>query len=365
MKFVFASYVFTNEFNNPERWLKRINLYTGIQNSLSAGNEVISIEQIDYEGNCVKNGVHHQFIRLSTFERLVPLKLHRYILSQKPDVIVIQGLHFPLQVIQLGILNRGKVKIMAHHHAEKPFMGIKKYIQSIADRFVDAYLFASKATGMDWINKGNLLSPQKIHEVMEVSTFFHPVNKELARIKTEVSGRPVFLWVGRLNENKDPLNVVKAFLRFAAMSPKARLYMIYQTEELLKDIKQLLNASPDGNKVALVGEVLHDELLPWFNSSDFLISGSHYEGSGTAVCEAMACGCIPVVTNINSFRMITDNGRCGLLYEVANENALLNALVQTQALNIEEKQKNCLTYFKSNLSFEAIANRIQEIALGL
>jgi hypothetical protein len=39
--------------------------------------------------------------------------------------------------------------------------------------------------------------------------------------------------------------------------------------------------------------------------------------------------------------------------------------VQTQASNIEEKQKNCLSYFKSNLSFEAIASRIQEIATGL
>ncbi|WP_158992524.1 glycosyltransferase family 4 protein [Mucilaginibacter sp. L196] len=365
MKFVFASYVITKEFDDPERWLKRISLYAGIQSALSVGNEVISIEQINYEGSCFKYGVHYQFLRLSAFERLVPLKLHRYILSHKPDVIVIQGLHFPLQVIQLGLLNRKKVKIIAQHHAERPFIGIKKYSQRLADYFVDAYLFASKPMGMDWISKGNLSSLKKIHEVMEVSTHFHPINKKTAKLKTGVSGDPVFLWVGRLNENKDPLNVVKAFLRFAAVSPEAHLYMIYQTEELLSEIKQLLNASAHGTQIILVGKILHNELLYWFNSADFLLSGSHYEGSGTAICEAMACGCVPIVTDIDSFRMITDNGRCGLLYEVANENALLNVLVQTQASNIEEKQKNCLSYFKSNLSFEAIASRIQEIATGL
>jgi glycosyltransferase involved in cell wall biosynthesis len=96
-----------------------------------------------------------------------------------------------------------------------------------------------------------------------------------------------------------------------------------------------------------------------------MVSGSHYEGSGTAVCEAMACGCVPVITDIDSFRMITDNGNCGLLYEPGNQNALLNALVQTQASNIEDKRKNSFAYFKSNLSFEAIAKRIQEIAAGL
>jgi len=365
MKFVFASYVFTKEFDDPELWLKRISLYAGIQAALSVGNDVISIEQINYEGSCVKDSVQYQFIKLSKFERLMPLKLHRYILSHKPDVIVIQGLHFPLQVIQLGLLKNKKAKIIAQHHAERPFIGIKKYIQRIADYFVDAYLFSSKPMGIDWLNKGNLGSPQKIHEVMEVSTHFHPISKEVANAKTGVYGNPAFLWVGRLNENKDPLNVVKAFLRFAAINPEAHLYMIYQTEELLNEIKQLLNANLHGSKIVLVGKILHDDLLYWFNSADFLLSGSHYEGSGTAVCEAMACGCVPVVTNIDSFRMITDNGKCGLLYEVADENALLNALVQTQASNIEEKQKNCLSYFKSNLSFEAIASRIQEIATGL
>jgi len=120
------------------------------------------------------------------------------------------------------------------------------------------------------------------------------------------------------------------------------LYMIYQTDELLDEIKQLLKASPHGNQIILVGRILHDDLLYWFNSSDFLLSGSHYEGSGTVVCEAMACGCVPIVTDINSFRMITDNGRCGLLYNIGDENDLLDALIKTQTIDLKEKQKNGL-----------------------
>jgi glycosyltransferase involved in cell wall biosynthesis len=365
MKFVFASYVVTKEFNDPELWLKRIDAYAGIHRALSVNNEVVSIEQIDYEGSCLKNGVLYEFVKLRTFERLVPLKLHRYILSHQPDIIVLHGLHFPLQVIQLGILNRKKIKIIAQHHAEQPFTGFKKYIQRIAGYFVDAYLFASKPMGLCWVNNGNLASPQKIHEVMEVSSHFQPVSKEIARAKTGVNANLAFLWVGRLNENKDPLNVVKAFLRFADISSEARLYMIYQTNELLDEIKLLLNTNPHGDKIILVGRTKRDDLLYWFNSADFLLSGSHYEGSGTVVCEAMACGCIPVVTDIDSFRMITDNGRCGLLYNVGDENDLFATLIRTLKIDLKEKQKNCLDYFKSNLSFEAIASRIQEIAAGL
>jgi glycosyltransferase involved in cell wall biosynthesis len=365
MKFVFASYVYTKEFNDPESWLKRINAYTGIQRSLSINNEVISIEQINHEGNYVKNGVHYEFIKLSAFGRLLPVKLHRYIRSQNPDVIIIQGLHFPLQVIQLGIVNKKKTKIIAQHHAEQPFTGIKKYCQLIADHFIDAYLFASKSMGLNWVNKGNLASPQKIHEVMEVSSHFHPISKGIARVKTGVNTNPAFLWVGRLNDNKDPLTIVKAFLRFAAIYAEVRLYMIYQTDELLNNIQQLLHANPYGDNVILVGRIIHDDLLYWFNSSDFLLSGSHYEGSGTVVCEAMACGCVPIVTDIDSFRMITDSGRCGLLYQLGDDDALFATLLETKKIDLKEKQKNCLDYFKSNLSFEAIASRIQEIAAGL
>jgi len=365
MLYVFVNYNYSPDFTSPESWIKRTTGYTGLLEQLSKNNAVISIKQINYEGIYTHNGVQHHFVNLNTKKTFFPGRLNRYVRSLNPDIVFVQGLHQPLQVIQLRALVNKKAKFIVQHHAEKPFTGMKKYIQRLADPLVDAYLFASKSMGLDWVNRGNIGSSHKIYEVMEVSTLFHPINKETARLKTGVNGDYVFLWVGRLNENKDPLNVIKAFLRFAAVSPEARLYMIYQTEELLNDIKQLLNANPHGSKIVLVGKILHDDLLYWFNSADFLLSGSHYEGSGTAVCEAMACGCVPVVTNIDSFRMITDNGRCGLLYEVADENALLNALVQTQASNIEEKKKNCLAYFKSNLSFEAIANRIQDIAAGL
>jgi len=365
MLYVFVNYNYSPEFTSPETWIKRTSGYTELLEQLSKNNTVISIKQIYYEGIYTHNGVQHHFVNLNRKKTFFPYSINQYVSNLNPDIVFVQGLHQPLQLIQLKALVNKKAKFIAQHHAEKPFTGVKKYIQRLADYFVDAYLFASKPMGMDWISKGNLASPQKIHEVMEVSSLFYPINKETAKLKTGVSGAPAFLWVGRLNENKDPLNVVKAFLRFTAVNPEAHLYMIYQIDELLNDIKQLLKASPNGNKIILIGKILHDDLLYWFNSADFLLSGSHYEGGGTVVCEAMVCGCIPIVTNIDSFKMITDNGRCGLLYEVANEDALLNALVRTEALNMEEKQKNCLTYFKSNLSFEAIANRIQEIATGL
>jgi glycosyltransferase involved in cell wall biosynthesis len=365
MRFVFASYVYTEEYNHPEEWLRHIRFYGGILESLSKKNDVISIEQIDYEGQYLQGGVDYRFKRFPKSSLYVPIELHRFIKGCKPDVVFIQGLHFPLQVIQLRMMLGRKVKIMVQNHAEKPFTGFKKYLQKIADRAIDAYLFASREMGLDWVKKGNLSSPKKIHEVMEISSVFYPIEKELAKAQTKVTGRRVFLWVGRLNKNKDPLTVVSAFLQFVHSEPSARLYMIYHTGELLQQIKDLLAYSVNKDSVVLVGKVPNDDLLYWYNSADFIVSGSHYEGSGTAVCEAMSCGCVPIVTDIFSFRMIADHGNCGILYKPGSAAITLSAFMQTKSLDIREKRENCLKYFSNHLSFEAIAKRISEIAASL
>ena len=365
MKYVFVTFNASLDVDSPEGWFQRTEVYAGVLYSLAKENTVINIKQINYKGDCLHNGVLFRFINFGEKDSLFPRRLIRFIESLEPGVVFVQGLHNPLQLLQLCLTLNKRTKIIVQHHAEKPPDGIKKYILKLADRYVDAYLFASRDMGMEWVQNGNLASANKIHEVMEVSSIFSPMEKVLAIDRTKVTGGPVFLWVGRLNDNKDPLTVVKAFLEFAGMYPSVRLYMIYHTDELLAEVQRVLNSSPQKDNVVLIGKLPHDELQYWFNSADIVISGSHYEGSGTAVCEAMSCGCMSLVTDIFSFRMITDNGRCGLLYEAGNEAALLSALLKTQQMDIREKQKLSLEYFRTNLSFEAIAQKIQEIESSL
>ncbi|MDR3696847.1 glycosyltransferase family 4 protein [Mucilaginibacter sp.] len=365
MTYVFVSFAYLPDLDSPERWFERTAVYSGVLECLSKENTVHNVIRINYQGKCEHNGVTTHFVNFGKSKGYLPIRLINFIKSLKPDVLFVQGLHQPLQLISSGLLLNRRIKIIVQHHAEKPFTGIKKYIQITAGRFVNAYLFAAASIGEDWVSRGNIASARKIHEVMEVSSRFYPLKKAPAKLKTGAEGAPIFLWVGRLNANKDPLNVVKAFLKFTETTPGARMYMIYHTEELLNDIKALIKNAPVKNAIVLAGKVPHDDLLYWYNSADFFISGSHYEGSGTALCEAISCGCIPVVTDIFAFRMITDDGKCGILYEPVNEEALLAALQQTKTLDLAEKRNRSLTYFKENLSFEAISSKIQQIAASL
>ncbi|MBD0332307.1 MAG: glycosyltransferase family 4 protein, partial [Chitinophagaceae bacterium] len=207
---------------------------------------------------------------------------------------------------------------------------------------------------------GIVSSQNKIYEVIQSSSSFRPESKPAARSKLGISGALIYLWVGRLEKNKDPLTVVKAFIRFHSVHPSVRLYMIYQTNELLEEVKALINVNDQkGEAIRLVGKVPHEALQSWYSSADFIVSGSHYEGSGIAVSEAMSCGCIPVVTDIISFRKMA--GTCGLFYKPGDENALVNVLEHTLELDVEDERKKVLDEFQKELSFAAIAEKINYI----
>jgi glycosyltransferase involved in cell wall biosynthesis len=366
MKYVFVSYNYSPDIDSPEKWLDRIEIYRGALECLSKENEVIRIDQINYKGIFSHKGVQYYFVKNANKKLHFPRRLNRLVKDLKPDTVIVAGLHYPLETIQLRMQLGKKIKIIAQNHAEKPFTGIKKFLQKIADRCIDGYFFSSKAMGAEWVRKGSVASLQKIHEVMEVSSVFNPVDKDLAKSKTRVTGNPVFLWVGRLNNNKDPLTVIKAFLQFSKQQSSARLYMIFHTSELLVGVRNLLEQNKSSEEViVLVGKVDHNDMLYWLNSADFIVSGSHYEGSGTAVCEAMSCGCIPILTDIFSFQMISDDGNCGLLYEAGNVQALTSALIKTTKMNLAEERNKALEQFRKKLSFEAIAHAIQETTYSL
>ncbi|MEO6682966.1 MAG: glycosyltransferase family 4 protein [Ginsengibacter sp.] len=364
MRFVFLSYHYSSDIHAPEEWLDRIDFYVGSLEYLSKTNTVIRVDYINYEGVFMNKGVQYYCRKPSGRKNYFPLKLHRFVKSLKPDILVVASFHDPIQIIQCRLFLGKKVKIIVQNHAEKPATGIKKQVQKIADKCINAYFFASEITGWEWVKKGTISSKRKIHEIMEVSSEFHPIDQKIAKLKTNITGYPVFLWAGRLNENKDPLTVIKAFLKFHLLHPEARLYLIYQTEELLAKLKTLVSQS-NCPSIYFIGKIPHKEMQYWLNSADFILSGSHYEGSGTVICEAMSCGVIPVVTNISSFKTITANGELGFLYKPGDVDALVLAMGKAMSANRIELRSKILNHFKEHLSFEAIGQKIQDVAKKL
>lgn len=296
----------------------------------------------------------------------MPVAAIRYVKQQRPGIVLVQGLVFPLQVILLSCMVGRKTTIIVQHHGERPFTGLKRFLQKIADKFTDAYIFTSKGNAAEWVNSRIIKSSDKCHEILEASSSFVQQEKNSCRSLLNMKTETVFLWVGRLHPLKDPLTVLKAFDKFLQTGAIAKLYMIYQAAELLPAIQQLLdNNTQLKEAVKLVGKTEHDQLAAWYSAADFFVSGSHKEGSGYALLEAMACGCIPVVTAIPSFKKITGNGAAGFLFEPGDEEALHNIFCRLDAVDKLQFSQKVKDYFSSQLSFKKIAEDIFALCKNL
>jgi glycosyltransferase involved in cell wall biosynthesis len=363
MHLLFLSYHCSPDIQSPEEWFERIRFYKGWGEILAENNTVTRVDQINYKGALTHRGIHYHFIKNLDKNRFLPKNLHKLVRSLKPDIVVISSFLYPIQLIQLRNSLGKNVKFLVQNHAERPFSGLKKWIQNLASRLVDVFLFTNPDTGIEWVRSGNIQSENKIEGLPEVSSNFYPVDKNISKNKTGSSGLPIFLWVGRLNQNKDPVTAVKAFLKFGSEHPQARLYMIYQTEELLPELKNQVKDSESADCIVFVGLRDHKILIDWYNSADFFLSASHYEGSGTALCEALSCGCIPIVTNIPPFRIIADS--VGFYFEPGNEVSLLISLREAMKQNSREKRIQAIEHFKNELSFESIAKKFYTIVSSL
>lgn len=322
--------------------------------------DVTLVKHMDYEGEINKEGIRYRFFKRGNSFFQVPFSTHRFVATRKPDLVLVQGFIFPLQVIALRNKIGKKPVILLQHHGETP-NGKKKMIQKLADRYVDGYLFSATGNAEPWLQQG-IISEAKCFELPSSSTDFSRKDKEISRLETGMKPGIHFLWVGRLNANKDPLTVLKGFEKYFESGGEGFISMIYQDDELLEEMKHMINKSPTLiEKVKLIGRVPHQDLEKWYNTADYFISGSWKEGGSYALTEAIACGCIPIVTRIPAAMNAIGSGRFGFHFEPGNVQELVAVL---KGLNHEENKKlpaKLQQHFHENLSAEALAEKLTRI----
>jgi glycosyltransferase involved in cell wall biosynthesis len=273
-------------------------------------------------------------------------------------VFHLNGLHFPVQLRALRAALPPESRIIVQHHAERPARGLRRLVQGWGLRAADGFLFAAEGLAKAWSDHGLITPQQPVYEVMEGSTDFRRQDRAAARARTGLAGDPVVLWVGRLIGLKDPLTVLRGFEMVLRQTPGSRLYMAFSNNDLLSEVRDCIARSAVLScAVSLLGRLPHADLEAVYNSSDYFVLGSHYEGSGYALTEALACGVVPVVTNIESFRVLTDQGRIGACWTPGDSTAFAEAFQRARSEPLPEVSERATRFFDEHLSWPAIARK--------
>ncbi|OYU95055.1 MAG: hypothetical protein CFE21_12160 [Bacteroidetes bacterium B1(2017)] len=155
----------------------------------------------------------------------------------------------------------------------------------------------------------------------------------------------VFVCTGLINERKDSLTVVKAFLEYA--TPKQVLFMV-GSGTLLNTCKELANNNP---QIYFTGMV--DTVMDYVGMSDFFISASLSEGMPNAVLEAGFAGLNLLLSNISVHLELKENNCKGVNYFEASNKDDLGRLIQT-TIRSDVKMAEIYSANSMALSFQEI-----------
>lgn len=355
-----VNYAYDAELQAPESLLARYTTLTGWSEAIAAaGASAIVVQRFPRQMTLERQGIAYHFTPSPS----------RYLVEQKAvDLVHINGLIFAGRVRWLRQRVPSATAIALQDHGSLPPVstGLRGRLRAARWRramsAADGFLFAAPEQGDAWRHAGMIGAAQFVGSVMEASSTFEPQPNDRARRACNVTGSPAILWVGRLNDNKDPLTVLQAFERASVAFPASRLDMIYDSAPLLSAVQARVASSEAlRTRVRLLGRVAHHQLPERYSAADLFVFGSHHEACGFAAIEACACGLWPVVTDIPSMRAITGNGAIGTLWSPGDAVGCADALVHAASTGSAGRRTAVRAHFDRTMSWPVVGRRAVEI----
>ena len=323
-----------------------------------AGAEITVIQTSWTDAQIERDGVSFRFVAEPAVRRagLFPWRLTGAVRRAAPDVVHFNGLDFPTHA--RAVCGAG-MPVLVQDHASTPQARIGR-LRGWGYGRVAAASFTASPQAAPFIAAGQLAAEVPIFEIPESSTCFRPGDRAAARMETGIHGDPAVLWVGHLDSNKDPITILRAVRTALGELPGLHLWCAFAGTQLRPEIERLL---ADDRRLArhvhLLGRVSHAQVELACRASDFFMLGSHRESLGYALVEAMACGVVPVVSDIPAFRAVT-GGAVGALVPVGYAEAFAAALVRLAQRDRRAMRDNVLDHFERHLSFRAVGARLVE-----
>jgi glycosyltransferase involved in cell wall biosynthesis len=365
-----VSFFVDPERRTPEEMLGAwTGLTTQAEAAALAGLHVTVVQAASVERRVTLHDVDYHFVRArgATFARRqlgrwaspVTPAVTEAVAELEPDVVHLHGLSFPRHTARL-VDRLGGVPVVVQDHADRPPPSWRLGSYRMQMGGIRGVLFTTRAQAEPFFASGALPAGLPVFEVLESTSRFTPAPSEMIRLLAGTDGDPFLLWVGRLDANKDPITVLDALSRASSELRHARLWMCYTDAPLLSEVTARVARDPNlSGRVKLLGRRAHSDVQQMLRAADFLVLGSHSEGSGYAVIEALACGTTPLVTDIPSLRRITGDGAVGALSPPGDADAMARAFVEWSRKPRAELRHAAREHFERELSVPAIGEQLR------
>lgn len=226
----------------------------------------------------------------------------------------------PLSRIPTGY--RGKTIVtfndMAIYNCSQCFPKLKvakeKAVYSLMAKKADKIIAVSRSVKND-LEKKLGAAPEKIQVIHGGvdKRFFETSAKEVGKVPEKFGIKEKYiLFLGTLEPSKNITRMLETFAVFKEKYKNQNKKFDYQLVLagkrgwLSQEYPQLVKDLGIEKNTIFTGYVIGDELVPLFHGAQFFILPSLYEGFGTTLLEAFACGLPAIVSNVSSLPEIAD-----------------------------------------------------------
>lgn len=168
-------------------------------------------------------------------------------------------------------------------------------------------------------------------------------------------GERLFVAVGSLIPRKDPLTLIRGFLR-SSSGTRDHLFLLGDGPLLAACKKEAA-----GNKgVRLLGHV--GDVRPYLQGADYYVSASHSEGLPNAVMEAMACGLPVALSDIPSHReQVQPSPLAGELFPVGDDMGLEDCIQRLILGNCKARSGAAVALVNQYFSAKKMSQKYQAL----
>ena len=186
---------------------------------------------------------------------------------------------------------------------------------------------------------------------------FAAIDRKAAEEVPFECGRQSFMFLGRLDENKNPLAVLEMFKAIREKNPQAQLYYLGKGE-LRPQLEAAIAQNGLQECVHVLGYISNP--YPYIKQADCLLAYSNIEGFQTIFVEALALGVPFISSDAGASDLLSGGGRFGQI--VGNPEDAAQAYERLLAQRTSAEYTQSMKQFIEQYSLEAQVDAFEALA---
>jgi glycosyltransferase involved in cell wall biosynthesis len=254
---------------------------------------------------------------------LVVWPLYRRLAALRPAILQTFLFHANIVGRLAGTAARVPVIVSGIRVAEKRSRA-RLWADRVTDRLVTRHVCVSRDVADFSINRGGL-PHAKIRVIPNGVDFEHYANAapaDLTQFRVPPGSR-VLLFVGRLDPQKGPLQLLEAAAELFADHSDLHLVMVGDGP-LATEVRAWTVVRNLESRIHFAGR--QENIAGLMRAADVFVLPSQWEGLPNVVLEAMAAGTPVVATAVEGVRELLEDGRTGIVVPVEGEPRLAEAI---------------------------------------